>query len=81
MKRIICLIICIVLMLCVTACGAEGPVSSSSGNKRAVIRMPDGVLVEGKVDRWYPYQCGLVEVEINGTTFTTHGANVVLITK
>ncbi len=47
---------------------------------RAVISMPDGTVVSGKVDTWWDYEnSDMVQVKIDGTVYLTHSGNVVLI--
>lgn len=46
----------------------------------AQIAMPDGTVVQGRVDSWRDYEDGdQLQVTIDGTTYLTHAANVVLI--
>ncbi len=47
---------------------------------RAVIALPNGDVVEGKVSSWLDYSdSDAVQVTIDGKTYLTHYANVVLI--
>jgi hypothetical protein len=47
---------------------------------RAVIYMPDGEIIEGKIDSWTDYEDGdQIQVKINGTTYLVHSSNIVLI--
>lgn len=46
---------------------------------KAIISLPNGEVVEGKVDRWVDYESDAVQVVIDGTTYLTHYSNVVLI--
>ena len=45
----------------------------------AYISLPNGEVVEGKVDSWVDYESDAVQVVINGKTYLTHYSNVVLI--
>ena len=45
----------------------------------AYISLPNGNVVEGKVDSWVDYESDAVQVVINGKTYLTHYSNVVLI--
>lgn len=42
------------------------------------IKMPDGTVIEGKVDSWNDYEGDQLQVKINGTTYLVHSSNVVL---
>jgi len=47
---------------------------------RAVIRLPDGQVVDGKVSSWLDYSdSDVVQITIGGVTYLTHYANVCLI--
>ena len=46
----------------------------------AVIRLPNGEIVEGKVTSWLDYSdSDAVQVTLNGKTYLTHYSNVCLI--
>ena len=45
---------------------------------QAQIKMPDGTVVEGKVDSWNDYEGDQLQVKINGTTYLVHSSNVIL---
>ena len=47
---------------------------------RAIIYLPDGKTIEGKVDRWIDFDgSDMMQVQINGDWYLTHSANVLLI--
>lgn len=46
---------------------------------QAIIQMPDGSVVKGKVDRWTDYEGDGVQVKIGNKIYLTHYENVVLI--
>lgn len=47
---------------------------------RAIITLPNGTVVEGKVDSWLDFEDGdQIQVKINGVSYLTHISNVVLI--
>ena len=46
----------------------------------AIIALPNGEVVEGKVSSWTDYEDGdQLQVKINGKTYLVHSSNVVLI--
>ena len=45
---------------------------------QAQIKMPDGTVIEGKVDSWNDYEGDQLQVKNNGTTYLAHSSNVVL---
>ena len=47
---------------------------------RAIISLPNGEIVDGKVDSWLDYEDGdQIQVKINGVTYLVHSSDVVLI--
>ena len=48
--------------------------------KRAIIQLPNGEIVDGKVSTWLDYDdSDAVQVTIDGKTYLTHYSNVCLI--
>ena len=48
--------------------------------ERAIIRLPNGEIVDGKVTSWTDYEDGdQIQVKIDGKTYLVHSSNVVLI--
>lgn len=77
---IICIIIVLILTMCfMTACNTQ-IVDTTWHFDRAIIKLPNGEIVEGKVDSWKNFEDGdQVQVKIEGVTYLTFSANVVLI--
>lgn len=47
---------------------------------KAIVYLPNGEVVEGKVETWNDYEnSDQIQVKINGTTYLVHSSNVVLI--
>ena len=47
---------------------------------KAIISLPNGDGVEGKVDSWTDYKDGdQIQVKINGVTYLVHSSDIVLI--
>ena len=47
---------------------------------RAVVRLPDGEIIEGAVDSWKDYEnSDQIQVKIDGVTYLVHSNNVALI--
>lgn len=49
--------------------------------ERAIIELPNGEIIEGKVQSWDDYEGDQLQVKINGKTYLTHAENVVLISE
>ena len=72
------ILVCILLMFagCATA---ENASESSTKAEYAIVRLPDGTLIEGNVDRKYSYSNGCIDITIDGVAYKTHWANVATI--
>ena len=85
-KKISFLIAALLVCAILAACGSE---ASAGGYQffdttftfgRAMIAMPDGTTVEGKVSSWKDYEnSDQIQLVINNITYLTHISNVVLI--
>lgn len=85
-RKNILIIAAMVLMLAVacllTGCGNMQMFDTTYTFNRAIISLPNGEVIEGKVDSWTDFEDGdQLQVVINGVTYLTHATNVVLISK
>lgn len=63
-----------------TGCGNRQMMDTTYRFQTAVIAMPDGTFVAGKVEGWKDYDdSGAIQVKIDGKTYYTFLGNVVLI--
>lgn len=70
----------LVTILVVTCCSCNMQVFDVTYRyDYAYVYLPNGKVVEGKVDSWCDYESDAVQVVINGTTYLTHYSNVVLV--
>lgn len=79
MKRFIAIAMLLTAAVTLSACGNYGVLDTTYKFNRAIISLPNGEVVEGKVDWWVDYEDDTVQVVIDGTTYLTHYSNVVLI--
>lgn len=94
-KRVACLIfagilLCTILLM-LTSCGPADAGSESGGFNyqlfdttytydKAIIKLPDGEVVKGKVESWKDYEDGdQLQIKIDGKTYLVHSTNCVLI--
>lgn len=78
-KAIVCLIVLVVLAVLLSGCNLQF-VDTNWSFDRAIISLPNGEVVEGKVDSWRDFEDGdQLQVKIDGVTYLTHSMNVVLI--
>lgn len=81
-KRILCLsliVVTILTTLCFTGCNNQ-VFDTTYKFHTAMIAMPDGTIVTGKVESWKDYEdSDAIQVKIDGKTYYTFLGNVVLI--
>ena len=78
-KKIVALIAAAALTVGLTACGNQQFIDTTYTYDHAIIAMPDGSVVSGKVESWKDWEnSDTVQVKIDGKTYWTHSSNVVL---
>jgi len=84
MKKLIAFLITIIAILSVlvlSGCNKQ-MVDLTYSYEYAIIGLPNGETVEGKVSSWTDFEDGdQIQVKINGKTYLVHSSNVVLISK
>ena len=82
MKKIIALLLVIILALSgalLSGCNKQ-LVDLTYSYEYAIIGLPNGETVEGRVSSWTDFEDGdQIQVKIDGKTYLVHSANVVLI--
>ena len=79
MNKIIALIL-VCIMLVGVLCGCNKQVFDFTYNyKYAIIKMPNGEVVEGKVSSWCDYEGDQLQIVIDGITYLVHSTNVALM--
>lgn len=85
MKTRIIKVISLVLVLvaasvAMTGCGNRDMWDTTYTFNQAQIKLPDGSVVSGQVDRWKDYvDSDMIQVTIDGKTYLTFISNVVMI--
>lgn len=78
-KRIIFVMLVAVFVLNLTACNKQ-IIDTVYKYDRAIIYLPDGTVIDGKVQSWTDFEDGdQIQVKIDGKTYLVHSSNVVLI--
>ena len=76
--KIIVATMCVALSL--SACGNRQIFDTTYTFDRAIISMPDGTVIEGKVQSWTDYEDGdQMQVKIDGKTYLVHSSDIALI--
>lgn len=80
MKKLLCLACACVMTLALSSCGNRQFIDTTYTFNKAIVSLPDGSVVEGKVSSWKDYEDGdQIQVVIDGTTYLLHASNVALI--
>jgi len=80
MKKFI-IIASTIITLFLTGCNRQIIDTTYSYNK-AIISLPDGTIISGKVDSWKDYEDGdQIQVKINDVTYLVHSSQIVLISE
>ena len=83
MKKMIAIVLtaAVVLSLAATMTGCNKQmVDLTYSYEYAIISLPNGEVVEGKVSSWTDFEDGdQIQVKIDGKTYLVHSSNIVLI--
>lgn len=72
----------IILMIILSGCGNKQLIDITYTFERAIIELPNGEIVDGKVQSWKDYEDGdQIQVKIDGKIYLVHSSKIVLITK
>ena len=81
MKKLTALASALVLILALTGCNKQ-MVDLTYSYERAILSLPNGEIVEGKVSSWTDFEDGdQIQVRIDGKTYLVHSSNIVLISE
>lgn len=79
MKKIFVIICLVFTLIFASGCNRQ-VIDMTYKYDRAIISLPDGTIVDGKVDSWTDFEDGdQIQVKIDGVTYLVHSANIVLI--
>ena len=79
-KRLLLLVV-VLMSLLLVGCNKQ-LIDTTYSFDRAIISLPNGEIVEGKVQSWKDFDDGdQVQVKINEKTYLVHTINVVLISE
>lgn len=78
-KRILLPLLLIIVLLVLTACGNKDMFDMVYTFDRAIIKLPNGEIVEGKVESWRDYEGDQLQITIDGKIYLVHSSDAVLI--
>ena len=83
MKKIALIIFLAIILVSCTGCYNKQPFDTTCHYDRAIVYLPNGEIVEGRVSSWTSWTSfgdgGAVQIKIDGKTYLTHICNVCLI--
>ena len=81
MKKIFCAFVTLLLIgMLLVGCGNKTIIDMNYTFDRAVISLPDGSVVSGKVQSWTDFADGdQIQVKIDGAVYLVHSSDIVLI--
>lgn len=80
MKKFIIAALLAISTFTITSCGNQQLFDTVYSFDRAIISLPDGTKIEGKVEGWKEYEdSDSIQIKIDGVYYYTHLQNVVLI--
>ena len=81
MKKLAIIVSSIILAVSLAACNKQ-VIDLTYSYERAIISLPNGEIVEGKVQSWTDFEDGdQIQVKIDGVTYLTHASQIVLISE
>ena len=80
MKKFKTIIIALIAAMTFAGCGNRTLLDVTYTFDRAIISLPDGTIIDGKVQSWTDYEDGdQIQVKIDGTTYLVHSSEIALI--
>ena len=80
-KKLALIVSAIALAMSLSGCNKQ-IVDVTFSYERAIISLPNGEVVDGKVQSWTDYEDGdQIQVKIGGVTYLVHSSQVVLISE
>lgn len=81
MKKLAIIASTIILAMSLSGCNKQ-IVDVTFSYERAIISLPNGEVVDGKVQSWTDYEDGdQIQVKIDGVTYLVHSSQVALISE
>lgn len=80
-KKVMVAIMLVTTVVGLTACNQQ-IIDMTYTYDRAILSLPNGEIVEGKVTSWTDFEDGdQIQVKIDGKTYLVHSTNIVLISE
>ena len=81
-KKLLAAILALGMALSLAGCGNRQMIDLTYSYKYAIISLPNGEIVEGKVDSWKDFEDGdQLQITVDGVTYLVHATDAVLMTE
>lgn len=81
-KKLLAAILALGMALSLAGCGNRQMIDLTYTYKYAIISLPNGEIVEGKVESWKDFEDGdQLQITVNGVTYLIHATDAVLMTE
>ncbi len=81
-KKLLAAILALGMALSLAGCGNRQMIDLTYSYKYAIISLPNGEIVEGKVDSWKDFEDGdQLQITVDDVTYLVHATDAVLITE
>lgn len=81
-KKLLTAILALGMALSLAGCGNRQMIDLTYSYKYAIISLPNGEIVEGKVESWKDFEDGdQLQISIGGVTYLVHATDAVLMTE
>ena len=81
-RKLIAIMLALILIISMAGCAVYNKqiVDLTYSYERAIICLPNGEVVDGRVSSWTDFEDGdQIQVKIDGKTYLVHSTNIVLI--
>lgn len=81
-KKLFATILTLGMVLSLAGCGNRQMIDLTYTYKYAIISLPNGEIVEGKVDSWKDFEDGdQLQITVDGVTYLVHATDAALMTE
>ena len=81
-KKLLAAILALGMALSLAGCGNRQMIDLTYSYKYAIISLPNGEIIEGKVESWKDFEDGdQLQVTVDGVTYLVHATDAALMTE
>lgn len=81
-RRLLVITLATAIGLLATGCGNKQIFDTTYSYDRAILYLPNGEVIDGKISSWTDYEDGdQIQVKIDDKTYLVHSSNIVLISE